>query len=54
MLRYRERNSPLTHMKRYIETIERVVGAPAFEFAIIAIIIFNGALLGMGTSPGVE
>ena len=41
-------------MKRYIEFIERVVGAPAFEFAIIAIIIFNGVLLGMGTSPGLS
>ncbi len=38
-------------MKRYLDIVERVVGAPAFEFAIIAIIIFNGALLGVGTSP---
>ncbi len=38
-------------MKRYVEHIERVVAAPAFEFAIIAIIILNGVLLGVGTSP---
>ena len=41
-------------MKRYIEIIERLVEAPAFEYTIIAIIIFNGALLGVGTSPGLS
>ena len=38
-------------MKRLIDLTQRLVEAPAFEYTIIAIIIFNGALLGAGTSP---
>ena len=44
-------STKFTAMKRYIELIERAVAAPAFEFTIIAIIILNGVLLGVGTSP---
>ena len=41
-------------MKRYVKQIEKVVNAPAFEYAIITIIVLNGALLGVGTSPGLS
>ncbi len=47
-------HSQFTIMKRYIEIIEKVVSAPAFEITIIAIIIFNGVLLGVGTSPALS
>ena len=38
-------------MKRLLDSTQRLVEAPAFEYTIIAIIILNGALLGVGTSP---
>ncbi len=37
-------------MNRLTTLTRRLVGAPAFEYAIIAIIIANGVLLGLGTS----
>ena len=41
-------------MKRLTDTARRLVDAPAFEFTIIAIIIVNAALLGVGTSPAMS
>ncbi len=38
-------------MRHVLDSTQRLVEAPAFEFTIIAIIILNGALLGLGTSP---
>ena len=33
------------------QSVGRLVNAPAFEYSIIALILINAALLGMGTSP---
>ena len=41
-------------MKRLTDTARRLVDAPAFEYTIIAIIIVNAALLGVGTSPALS
>ena len=41
-------------MDRLTDRVRRVVDAPAFEYTIIAIIIVNAALLGVGTSPGLS
>ena len=41
-------------MERLLESTRRLVEAPAFEYTIIAIIIFNGALLGVGTSSALS
>ena len=38
-------------MTRTTQLARRVADAPAFEYFIIAVIIFNGALLGVGTAP---
>ena len=38
-------------MTRTTEIARRMVDAPAFEYFIIAVIIFNGALLGAATAP---
>ena len=38
-------------MKRVSQLTERLVSAPGFEYTIIALIVGNGILLGMGTSP---
>ena len=38
-------------MTRTTQLARRVADAPAFEYCIIAVIIFNGALLGVGTAP---
>ena len=40
-------------MARIPHFVQRVVGARAFEYAIIALILTSGALLGLGTSPGI-
>ena len=37
-------------MRRLLESTQRLVDSTTFEYTIIAIIIFNGALLGIGTS----
>jgi len=41
-------------MTRTTHLARRLVDAPAFEYFIIAVIIFNGALLGLGTSPALD
>ena len=41
-------------MKRLTDLTRRLVDAPAFEYTIIAIIILNGAVLGMTTSPALS
>ena len=41
-------------MRRLVDLNQRLVEAPAFEYTIIGIIIFNGALLGAGTSPALS
>ncbi len=41
-------------MNRPTELVRRLVEAPAFEYAIIGIIIANAVLLGVGTSPGLS
>ena len=41
-------------MRHVLDSTQRLVEAPAFEFTIIAIIILNGALLGLGTSPALS
>ena len=41
-------------MKQLIDSTQRLVEAPAFEYTIISIIMFNGALLGLGTSPALN
>ena len=41
-------------MKRLTDRTQRLVDAPAFEYTIIAIIILNGAVLGMTTSPALS
>ena len=41
-------------MTRTTHLARRLVDAPAFEYFIIAAIIFNGALLGLGTSPALD
>ncbi len=38
-------------MKRVSQFTERLVNSPRFEYTIIALIVGNGILLGMGTSP---
>ncbi len=40
-------------MDRLPQLTGRLVGARAFEYAIIALILASGALLGLGTSPGI-
>ncbi len=39
---------------RLTEASRRIVYANAFEYSIIAVIVLNGALLGMGTSPALS
>ncbi len=39
---------------RLTEASRRIVDANAFEYSIIAVIVLNGALLGMGTSPALS
>ena len=41
-------------MKRLTDLTQGLVDAPAFEYTIITIIILNGALLGLTTSPGLS
>ena len=41
-------------MTRTTHLARRLVEAPAFEYFIIAVIIFNGVLLGLGTSPALS
>ena len=41
-------------MKRFTDMTRRLVEAPAFEYTIIAIIVLNGALLGMTTSAALS
>ena len=41
-------------MKRLTDLTQRLVDAPAFEYTIIAIIMLNGAVLGMTTSPALS
>ena len=41
-------------MTRTTDLARRLVDAAAFEYFIIAVIIFNGALLGLGTSPALD
>ncbi len=38
-------------MNQLSQSVGRLVNAPAFEYSIIALILINAALLGMGTSP---
>ena len=40
-------------MDRILQLTGRVVGSRAFEYAIIALILVSGVLLGLGTSPGI-
>ena len=40
-------------MDRILQLTGRVVGSRPFEYAIIALILVSGVLLGLGTSPGV-
>ncbi len=41
-------------MKRLADATQRLVDAPAFEYTIIGIIILNGAVLGLTTSPALS
>ena len=46
--------SEQTEVNRVTRLCRRVVEANRFEYAIIAIILFNAGLLGLGTSPAIE
>ncbi len=41
-------------VNRVVSICRRIVEANRFEYAIIAIILFNAGLLGLGTSPAIE
>ena len=41
-------------MNRVAHVSQRLVGTPWFEYFIIAVILANGAMLGLGTSPEIE
>ncbi|MDE2860214.1 MAG: ion transporter [Chloroflexota bacterium] len=49
-----EESTPQAGTNRLLDGCRRLVEANRFEYLIISIILFNAALLGLGTSPAIE
>ena len=49
-----EESTPQAGTNRLLDGCRRLVEANRFEYLIIGIILFNAALLGLGTSPAIE
>ena len=54
LIRYSNRLFVRSGGRRLTRFADRLTGAPAFEYAIIAVIIINAILLGMETSPALN